>query len=305
MNDELRDTQFSEVDRELTASFGPAEVLVLPGQHDALSLKRYLYEQTFVGDDGGLEQYATAVVSIIGNDPLTDFEGQLCKFNYDGCPGINKCFVSGMWSRGDSQALPTFHTGLILLSIFSPAAMRELRAEMRRYQESKVFAIIGLPADAGDARSIVSALTEFGEEAHFIQMAPTDGETPVIQTFGEFAIHYVEATLAALTYPGLICVDPGDAITIFSSGKFTRIIRYEAENTNDLLRIGYTTLETVCREVGVISALFAPPSLRLRDIHDVMNLVKSRRTNDRSTVIFAASSNERRSSFVLYIATCE
>ena len=305
MNDELRDTQFSKVDQELTASFGPAEVLVLPGQHDALSLKRYLYEQTFVGDDGGLEQYVTAVVSIIGNDPLIDFEGQLCKFNYDGCPGINKCFVSGMWSRGDAQALPTFHTGLILLSTFSPAAMRQLHAEVRRYQEANVFALIGLPGDAVEARSMMSALADFGEEAHFIQLALAAEGTSVLRTFGESAIHYVESTLTALTYPGLICVDPGDAITIFSSGKFTRIIRYEAANINDLLRIGYTTLETVCREVGVISALFAPPSLRLRDIHDVMNLVKSRRTNDRSTVIFAASSSERRSSFVWYIATCE
>lgn len=304
MNDKSLSSQLGHVDHGLPGSYGRVDLRESTRQQDKVALKRYMLEQTFVGDKGGLEQYMTAVISIIGNEPLIDFEEQLAKFEYDGAPGICESNVSGRWLNGDTQILPTYYMGLILLSTFSPLALLELKAEMQRYREANVFAIVGLPIDANIAESMTSALAGFGDDAHFVQMVHGGEETPVCQKFADAASHYVESTLTAMTYPGLVNVDQADAITIFSSGKFTRIIRYEAATASDLLHVGYTKLESNDHEVGVIAALFAPSSLRLRDIHDVMNLVKARRTSDRSMVIFAASGSKHRRQYVLYVATC-
>ena len=304
MNDEFLSSQHWQADQELSGSCGRVDLRESTKQQDKVPLKRYMLEQTFVGDNGGLEQYVTAVISIIGNEPLIDFEEQLAKFEYDGAPGICESNVSGRWLNGDAQILPTYNMGLILLSTFSPVALIELKAEMQRYREANVFAIVGLPIDATIADSMTSALADFRDDAHFVQMVHGGEETPVCQKFADAASHYVESTITAMTYPGLVNVDQADAITILSSGKFTRVLRYEAATSSDLLRVGYTRLEPDDREVGVITALFAPPSIRLRDVYDAMNLIRARKRNDRNTRIFAASGATSRDRYVLYVSTC-
>ena len=53
---------------------------------DIVRVRRYLLEQKFQRDDDEFEEYATAVVSIIGNEPLDEFEDCLAKLSYDYSP---------------------------------------------------------------------------------------------------------------------------------------------------------------------------------------------------------------------------
>ena len=273
---------------------------------DIVKVRRYLLKQKFRSDDGEVEKYATAVVSIIGNEPLDEFEGRLAKISYEYPPGCACPHIASNWVGNATSVLPEYYTGVISVATLSPASLVALKEEMQRYKQASVFAIIGLPPDVNFASLMKRTLEDFGEDAHFVQLATdSDVKMPRIRSFSEVAIDYIQAILVASTYPGLVCVDQADAVTTYSHGKSTVITRYEASSFDEILRIAHARLSSNVRHVGVMASLFAPPSLRLKDIYDVMDLVRERLSNDRNTAIFAAVGDERRDRFVLYVTVSE
>ena len=273
---------------------------------DFVRVRRYLLEQKFRSDDGEVEKYATAVVSIIGNGPLNEFEGRLAKLSYEYSPWCACPHIASNWVGNATAVLPEYYMGLISVATLSPASLVHLKEEMQRYKQAGVFAIIGLPPDANFASLMKRTLEDFGEDAHFVQLATdSDVKMPRIRSFSEVAIDYIQAILVASTYPGLVCVDQADAVTTYSHGKSAVITRYEASSCDEILRMGHARLSSNVRHVGVMASLFAPPSLRLKDIYDVMDLVRERFSNDRNTAIFAAVGDEKRDRFVLYVTVSE
>ena len=273
---------------------------------DVVRVRRYLLEQKFCRNDDEVEEYATAVVSIIGNAPLDEFDLRLAKLSYDYSPGSWHCHIAGNWFSNATSVLPEYYMGVISVATLSPASLVALKEEMQRYKQASVFAIIGLPPDVNFASLMKRTLEDFGEDAHFVQLATdSDVKMPRIRSFSEVVIDYIQAILVASTYPGLVCVDQADAVTTYSHGKSAVITRYEASSCDEILRMGHARLSSNVRHVGVMASLFAPPSLRLKDVYDVMDLVRERLSNDRNTVVFAAVGDKKRDRFVLYVTVSE
>ena len=306
VNDDAVDRRPNTLDQTLAAHVETTDICGEAAQQETARVRRYLLKQKFWGDNNEIEEYAKAVVSIIGNEPLDEFEDCLAKLSYEYSPWCACPHIASNWVGKATSVLPEYYMGVISVATLSPDSLVALKEEMQRYKQAGVFAIIGLPTDANFASLMKRTLEDFGEDAHFVQMATdSDMNMQSLRGFPEVVIDYVEAILAASTYPGLVCVDQADAVTTYSQGKSTVITRYEASSFDEILRIGHARLSSNVRHVGVMASLFAPTSLGLKDVYEAMDLVRERLSNDRNTVIFAAVCDEKRDRFVLYVAVSE
>ncbi len=306
VNDDAVDRRPNALDQPLAEHVETTNICGVAAQQETARVHRYLLEQKFFGDNNKIEKYATAVVSIIGSEPLDEFDDCLAKLSYEYSPWCACPHIASKWVGNATSVLPEYYMGVMSVATLSPASLVALKEEMQRYKQAGVFAIIGLPPDANFASLMKRTLEDFGEDAHFVQLANgSDLKIPPIRSFSEVAIDYIQAILVASTYPGLVCVDQTDAITTYSHGKSTVITRYEASSFDEILRIGYARLSSNVRHVGVMASLFAPRSLGLKDVYEVMDLVRERLSNDRNTVVFAAVGDEKRDRFVFYVTVSE
>ena len=281
--------------------------------NDFIELHRYVLEQEFFSDKGGeIETLRTAIVSVIGDEPLDEFERRLAELDYSEYSGerfFSICAYSraGRWNMNGARKIPdSAALGLIFITTQSDLALEELESEAHKYWDAGITPLIAWPGRTPFTVRMKRQLAQYDKECHFVSLKRgcTD-QSPRVCDYWEAIVAYIEALLLPGTYPGWVCVDQADVRCVFSDCSSARILCFEADSFPELMRIVPSGLPTNYEMLGILVTLIGTLPFRLAYVHRVIDLVREKLPHAGSTVIFAALSDIMRRRYTLYVTICE
>ena len=282
---------------------------------DATEVSRYVLEQDYVVDgERNIETFWTAIVSIIGYEPLADFNGAMAAMNYGAgrFSSLNPS-IAGRWVEHAEQHIPGMLLGLIFANIDSIGATVRTWAEIKLYRAAGNIPIVACcgrkPDQIKFAEHIKQLSAEQNVSYHFAQRVDIGKcDANLSSAITKSTIYFIEAMLASVTYPGLICVDLADVFNALKGRKGMDIFHFSAPSFAqlvDALRVKIQVGTTInLDKPSVIATLFAPSSLKLNEVANCFSTLKGHLPNE-ALLVLAALADAQRSEYTLYLVVCE
>lgn len=273
-----------------------------------LEIARYALELSFMGEkDWPIETHRTANVSIIGGFPTADFERQLSTFEFSMAPGTASPeeWISAKWAKRKRLQVASYACGLIAISESAPAALEALEREVQAFLNSGVNPLIAWPGSIQRANQIKRQLAGLRGEWHLVRtQLPQGTESGSGAAFIGTVIKCIEGLLIGPSCPGLVCIDPSDLWSVLAAGECVKIQWIETDSIGALLESVRRELKVTSNAPGLVATIFGPRSLSLRQVHTVMNAVRSQVPQESCTA-FAAPTYVVRDRYILFLAVCE
>lgn len=269
-----------------------------------VDLYRYALEQDFLNEQGKIETHRTAVVSIIGNETLDDFEHRLAELTYaEGrFSTILKTAFAGRWGGKGTRRIPDFALGLIFVTTRSEAALEELESEVKRYWSAGITPLIAWPNNIRFANLIKRQLASHRPAWHFARIEKkVSDQSPSSTGVPPFAIEYIEALLIGGTYPGLACVATADVVSVYQADTSARIQRFEASTFDELMSIVQIAPFRKGETASLLATLYGPASLKIKEVHRYVLKVRKQLPKD-TTQVLAALADATKERYTLYVA---
>lgn len=280
-------------------------------ENSAMNVKRYALEQDYVVDEQrNVETFWTAVISVIGYQPLTDFKSALAALNYgEGRFSSLSSSIVGRWVEQAGQQVPGMLLGLIFVNVDSAAATVRTWAEIKRYSATGNIPMIACCAGKSEQIKFAERIKQLSAQHdisyHLVQLIGADNsDTNLTNTITKSTLYFVEAILATATYPGLICVDLADVLNAIEDRKNLNIFRISASSFEELISSIKVQIEISSNKLAVIATLFAPSSLKLYQIADCFSALKEQMPDD-AIIVSAALADAKREEYMLYVVLCE
>ncbi len=252
-----------------------------------ISLKRYVLEQDFYDDAGGVESCETAILTVIGahqgrwlTERLQFWAYDSERFNHTSRPD-----AGGRWITSGRTKIAGYGVGLIWVTTQTPAALAALEAELLCYHAANTKPILIVqPPDEAFAEKITAILAACGVEARFISTHAEPANDVAAVT------SIIEATLIPFTYPGIICLDLADVHTVFEPICVANVRIVKAQTGASLARQlgGMPRFEPAPSSIFV--AIYGPPGLTLAIVNRCMTEIRARVPED-ICVIFTITHN--------------
>jgi hypothetical protein len=300
--------------RSLVRPFFTSNLEITEMKNGAVEVKRYSLEQDYVVDERrNIETFWTAVISIIGYEPLIDFKRALAALNYgEGRFSSPSQSIAGRWVEQTEQSerrVPGMLLGLIFANIDSEAATARTWAEIKRYSVTGNIPMIACCTGKSEQMKFAERIKELSIQHdvsyHFVQLIDVDNRnTNRFNAVTKGTIYFVEAMLATATYPGLICVDLADVLSAIEGRKNLRAFRITATSFEELISSIKAAIKITSNKLNVIATLFAPFSLELNQVADCFSAVKDQMP-DNAIIVSAALVDSGREEFTLYVVICE
>jgi hypothetical protein len=283
-------------------------------RHNDIEVRRFILAQDYVvNEQRNVETFWTAVISIIGYEPLSDFKSALTALNYGkGRFSSLSASIAGRWVEQvelTEPRVPGMLLGLIFVNINSVAATVRTWAEIKRYAATGNIPMIACCTGKSEqiefAERIKRLSADNDASYHFVQLVGVGkGDANRSSAITNSTIHFVEAMLASASYPGLICVDLADVLNAIESRKNLTIFRLAATSFAELISSISVAIETTANRLNVIATLFAPSSLKLNQVADCFSTLKDQMPDD-AIIVSAALADKERENFTLYVVLCE
>ncbi len=268
-------------------------------------LKRYLLEQDFTTDSSKPESYITAIVSVVGDVSLTDFERELSALSFDARRFKTLGARSGgRWFANTCDSVPEMVEGLILFSEQSSHTLGVVEREVQRYWKAGLTPLVGLPSDSIFAEAISRLMTSYDNRWTPVQFEkpPSFSAASNSDDFVERALRTIAAILLPGTYPGLVCLDTADMGMIYIDSRLS-VVTANADQLEPLITMLESELALKGRSERILAVLYAPDSLKLAQCHEVMNAVRRLVQREDTTYLVSAIADTKRLDYEMYLVT--
>lgn len=274
---------------------------------DFVDLYRYALEQDFLNDKRKIETHRTAILSVIGDEPIDEIEKQLTQLNYAEGRFFSLAHpsIAGRWAGKGTRRIPDFAMGLILFTTQSDLALEELESEVQRYWDAGVTPLIVWPKQLRFANLIKRQLATLNGDWHFVRMKNGAGSEPTSPTdIPSMARAYIEALLIPATYPGLVCSDISDVLSVFKPETTAHILRFEAPTFEALMELARIDPPPKDKSSGMLAVLYGPSSLKFKQVDQWSSILRKQMPKG-STRIVSALADAVREKYTMYVAICE
>lgn len=272
-----------------------------------VDLTRYVLEQEFAVAADEFEVHQTAVISIIGNASVADFERALKSLDYNS-QRFRMSFTPsvGRWLTRPGKKLPQSVEGLILFSERSDGALTTFEEEIRRYWDSGITPLIAWPGKRRFADQIRNLLAPYGADWSFVKLRKMLGIGSDVggDKFVDKAIATIEAILLPGVYPSIPCLDAADMRCVYVDAHLN-VVSICTDRIEVLLKMLETEFDEKTKPDRILAVLYGPKELKLRGLHDLMNTVRQCFDTEDATCLGVAIMDARRRDYTLYVVTNE
>ncbi len=273
--------------------------------------RRFMLLQRVDGDSGDPEQHRTAALSVVGGIDDNRFLALLHELDY----GLNR-FVrsanqarSGNWERTTKLNGLEFCFGVVFLASHDLLDVAEAASELRRFQDSGLSPVLAMP---NNVETYLYAREKL-ERLHRLIPIVLIGQEQLRQWYrrGELERHIVYAIHSVIlpaTYPGLVCVDQADVMSILAAGTTSRVLRIKAPDLAQLSARLATTAFHSRPLSGLLTLLCSPPNLKVSEagwVSDQVQRSVAFRLPDEAARIAAALADSARDHHTLVVLACE
>ena len=268
-------------------------------------LTRYVLEQEFAVAADKFETRRTAIISIIGDTPLVQFERALKSLDYNSQRFRTLSSPSvGRWLTRPTRKVPEFVEGLILFSEQSNGALVTFEDEVKRYLDAGITPLIAWPGKRRFANQIRRLLAPYNTSWSFVRLRKSVGAQMEEGTnkFVGMAIATTEAILLPGVYPGLACLDTSDMRTIYLETHLS-VCSITADRIEDLIAMLETEFDGKDKPTRILAALYGPKTLKLREYGAMMDTVRRFVVEEETTCLGSAISDAQRHEYTLYLVT--
>lgn len=273
-----------------------------------VNTRRYVLDKREFRTPDDVRKYRPAMVSVIGHEPVAEFEGLLEGLNYE----VGRFITSehyksaATWKKWGNFKIPTGMMSLIFITTEAEATLEELASEVAQYEEQCGTILIAWPGRTQFGRQMMKQLALANSTAHFVRLCSSQpvGRQPE-GNWGQTLMRHIEALLVADTYPGMVWLDPLAIMTSFGSRRqSTRVFHFEGRTFKKLMDGVAIDLRAKSNYPNVLATLICPASLKMAHMGKVTRFVNASMPHA-APVLFAAFADSARNNHTLYLTLFE